>query len=153
MGIAKANAQGGVNGSISDTNTSGISYNRKGINQVEKEISNSEFVVFIDDFHYMDRNLQLDVAKQIRAAIGKNITVCVASVPHRSDDIVRSNHELRGRTCHIDTNFWSLGELEEIGKKGFDALNIELSDSDIKKLAVEACGSPQLEPDPKVFQH
>jgi hypothetical protein len=111
---------------------------------VEKEIAGSAFVIFIDDFHYMDRVTQTEVAKQIRAGSGRGIRICVASVPHRSDDVVRSNPELRGRTAHIDTAFWAVDELAKIALRGFDVLNMDIDPPTAKRLAVEACGSPQL---------
>lgn len=67
-----------------------------------------------------------------------------ASVPHRSDDIVRSNSELRGRTLNIDTEFWSDHELLQIAQIGLKALNISISDGFLIELAANACGSPQL---------
>lgn len=117
---------------------------RGGLSQAEKLLAGQSAVIFIDDFHYMDREVQTAVARQIRAASGRGIKFCVASVPHRSDDVVRSNHELRGRTTHIDTTFWSVADLTEIGRVGFACMLMRVPDSDIRALAVEACGSPQL---------
>lgn len=117
---------------------------RGGLSQAERLLAGTDTVIFIDDFHYMDRQTQTAVARQIRAASARGIKFCVASVPHRSDDVVRSNHELRGRTTHIDTTFWSVDDLTEIGKAGFPKLLMRVPDDDIRSLAVEACGSPQL---------
>ena len=55
------------------------------------------YVVFIDDFHYIERGVREEIGRQIKAAAEKGIRICTASVPHRSDDVVRSNPELRGR--------------------------------------------------------
>ncbi len=65
--------------------------------QVAREVGNSAYVLFLDDFHYMPRDLQADVAKQLKAAAELGIKTCVANVPHRADDVVRANPELRGR--------------------------------------------------------
>jgi hypothetical protein len=65
-------------------------------------------------------------------------------VPHRADDVVRSNTELRGRVSAIDTGRWPEAELEQIAYKGFQALNTDIAPSVIKQLSSEAFGSPQL---------
>ena len=117
---------------------------RAGLKQVQYKIAKSDFVVFLDDFHYMPRELQVEVAKQLKAAAELGIKICTASVPHRSDDMVRANTELRGRVQSIDMEYWNLRELEQIGKSGFPWLNMHVDDGFIARLAVEACGSPQL---------
>ena len=65
-------------------------------------------------------------------------------MPHRSDDVVRSNPELRGRTTNIDSSFWTIDELKQIAALGFEKLGAEISNEQISKFAEEACGSPQL---------
>jgi hypothetical protein len=117
---------------------------RSGLIQVEREIGNSDFIVLVDDFHYMERNLQTEVARQIKAGAERGIRFCVASVPHRSDDVVRSNPELRGRTTNIDSTFWSIDELAQIARQGFTVLEVNFPEQQIRRLAQEACGSPQL---------
>ncbi len=118
--------------------------NRGGLQHVQDIIANTDFVMFIDDFHYIDAALQRDIARQIKAASERGIRVAVALVPHRSDDVVRTNAELRGRVQHIDTDFWPLDELKEIGAIGFRQLNIDAADATLLDMAREACGSPQL---------
>lgn len=117
---------------------------RSGIDQVVREISGSDFVVFIDDFHYMTADVQKDVARQIKEAAEKGVIICTASVPHRSDDVVRSNTELRGRVRAIDFSYWANEEIQEIGVLGFHALGADISRETITRLANESFGSPQL---------
>ena len=100
--------------------------------------------MFVDDFHYMARELQVEVAKQLKAATEMGIKICAASVPHRSDDVVRANPELRGRVQAVDMAFWDEEELMEIATRGFPLLNMEVDADFMRRLAVEACGSPQL---------
>ena len=139
---------GGVSGSQTqmwnETNTSTITKARGGLAQVAREIGSSPYVLFIDDFHYMPRDLQAEVAKQLKAGAEFGIKSCVANVPHRADDVVRANPELRGRVQAVDMEYWSNTELEKIGLDGFPHLNINVADNFIHQLAVEACGSPQL---------
>lgn len=143
-GVASVSVGGGVSTSTAaNTNTSSVQQNR-GMSAVAREIANSDFIVFLDDFHYIDRNLQEPVGRQIKTGSEAGIRFCIASVPHRSDDVVRSNHELRGRTINIDTSFWSLEDLVKIGKQGFDQLNVDIDSSVILRFASESCTSPQI---------
>ena len=109
-----------------------------------KELGGTDFVIFIDDFHYIPREIQLEVSNQIKEAIRGGVKFICASVPYHSDDVLRANPDLRGRIFKLDFAYWSTEELCKIANRGFDALNIELSDAMIKGFASEAAGSPQL---------
>lgn len=140
-------AIGGKTESTSSTTGTGskaLTFSRTGIRQVQYEIGTSDYVVFVDDFHYMPRELQVEVAKQLKAATEMGIKICTASVPHRSDDVVRANPELRGRVQAVDMAFWDENELVEIATRGFPMLKMEVAADFMRRLAVEACGSPQL---------
>ena len=98
---------------------------RGGLSQVVREIANSDFVLLLDDFHYMRRDLQSEVAKLLKEAVRLGVKVCVAAVSHRGDDVVRANPELRGRVRTIDLNYWKENELIRIAQIGFEKLNIQ----------------------------
>lgn len=117
---------------------------RRGLAQVVEEIANSEFVLLIDDFHYMPRDVQEHVTKQLKEAVREGVKIIVASVLHRSDDVVRANPELRGRTVAIDFDYWEDGHLAEIAEQGFGILNAALDARSVASFATEASGSPQL---------
>ena len=114
------------------------------LDQIVKEIANSDFMVFIDDFHYIERSVREEIGRQIKAAAELGVRICTASVPHRADDVVRSNTELRGRVTAIDMAYWSIRELEEIAYRGFRELNVDLAPKLLSALAAESFGSPQL---------
>ena len=114
------------------------------LDAVVREIGDSDYVLFIDDFHYIAADVREEIGKQIKAAAEKGIRICTASVPHRSDDVVRSNSELRGRVTAIDMSYWFDDELEQIAFRGFRELNIDLAPTVQHALANEAFGSPQL---------
>jgi hypothetical protein len=127
----------GTYGHSSETSSRAI---RGGIDQVVHEIAGSSFTIFIDDFHYMPRDTQQEVAKQIKEAAEKGVRICTASVPHRSD-VVRSNPELRGRVQAIDSTYWSEAEILKIAEAGFPALGVVMAEASLKALAIEAFGS------------
>jgi hypothetical protein len=119
-------------------------FQTRGLQQVVKEIAGSSFTVFVDDFHYIDKEVQKDLGRQIKEAAEAGVRICTASVPHRSDDVVRSNPELRGRVAAIDTDYWSETELAQIGHLGFRELNIDIANPVLERMTGEAFGSPQL---------
>lgn len=140
------NAQGGttVEGSAARTSQYSEARSRRGMTQVIDEIAASSFVLLLDDFHYMPKDIQSEVAKQIKEAARLGVKICTASVPHRSDDVVRSNPELRGRIRAIDIPPWQLSELTEIGRLGFPAVGIDVPHITLQRFAKEASRSPQL---------
>lgn len=142
--VAAGRASTTVSAGGSTASGTSHSYSRAGLDQVVAEISDSAFVLLIDDFHYMDRAVQTEVAQQIKEAARRGVNICVASVPHRADDVVRSNPELRGRVQAIDVNYWSVEELVTIGRTGFPVLGLEVGDEILTRFAQEASGSPQL---------
>lgn len=142
--LAKATVGGSVSGSVGGERATSYALPTDLMGQVAKEIANSSFTIFIDDFHYMGRELQVEIGKQVKAALEKGIRICIASVPHRADDAVRANPELRGRLEAIDIEPWSETELRRIAHRGFEALHAPISQDCEKQFAHEAYGSPQL---------
>jgi hypothetical protein len=100
QGKAEAGGTLGAEKSAAVTKTFRLS----GLPQVIREIGKSDFTIFIDDFHYIPKDLQREIGQQIKEAAESGVRIVTASVPHRSDDVVRSNPELRGRVAAIDTN-------------------------------------------------
>jgi hypothetical protein len=138
----KAEATANVGGA--KTNETTEKFQPTGLQQIVKEIAGSDFVVFVDDFHYLPKEVQKEIGKQIKEAAESGVRICTASVPHRADDVVRSNTELRGRVQAIDTDYWNEDELEQIAYRGFRELNVDIAPAIMKRLTAEAFGSPQL---------
>jgi hypothetical protein len=97
-----------------------------GLREVIKEIGGSSFTVFVDDFHYIPKEVQKEIGKQIKEAAENGVRICTASVPHRSDDVGTEE------------------ELEQIAYRGFQKLNVDVAPAIVKRLTAEAFGSPQL---------
>jgi hypothetical protein len=117
---------------------------RSGMAQVIREIANSDFVILLDDFHYMDRTVQVEVAKYLKEAARHGVKIITAAVSHRGDDVVRALPELRGRVRSIDLRYWDLGELRAIADRGFNVLNAVVPNSVTETFTTESAGSPQL---------
>lgn len=143
-GVASVNLGGGFSTSTAANANSTATQQNRGMAAVAREIADSDFIVFLDDFHYIRRDLQEAVGRQIKTGSEAGVRFCIASVPHRSDDVVRSNHELRGRTINIDTSFWSFSDLKKIPTQGFEALNAAIDDAAVDRLVRDCCTSPQI---------
>ncbi|MEM5521494.1 hypothetical protein [Sulfitobacter sp. AS59] len=142
--FAKAKAEGEINGGVEFTTATSEKYGIEFFEAVVKELSGSEFVVFLDDFHYIPKESQIDIAKSIKAISERGVRLCIASVPHKSDDMVRANDELTGRIVSILFDYWRVSELELIANAGFAELGVDIAPDRIMQLATEALGSPQL---------
>ncbi len=101
-------------------------------------------VLVIDDFHYASSEMQMKMAQQLKDAIRRELKVVVVSLPHRADDAIRKNADLSGRLSLINIETWKEEDLKKIALKGFDKLDIKISDEIAGKLAVECLTSPQL---------
>ena len=109
-----------------------------------QELAGTGLVIFIDDFHYIPRLIQTELAKQIKEAIRQGVLFIISSVPYHSDDVIRSNPDLRGRIFSLDFNYWDSDFLKMIAYKGFEKSNLVCSNEVIDFLAIESAGSPQL---------
>lgn len=141
-------AKGSVDAGLSNTTGSGetITEHRPVtfLQLLVEEMANSGSVIFIDDFHYINRETQAVLAKEIKSVISEGVQIVCASVPYRSEDVLRANDELQGRLVGIDFDYWSVDVLSQIAERGFNELKVEVEPSFIRDFAVESAGSPQL---------
>jgi len=129
----------------SDAVTESQSHSRRGVRDIINFVDLENFVLLIDDFHYIDEDLQPKIAESIKGAAEKGVTVCVAVVGYRSENLEKVNPDLAGRVKRIELDYWEDDDLRKIAKKGFhNHLNIELDEEVIKSLVQESAGSPQL---------
>lgn len=143
-GIGEGELRGSFEGDYTTREDTSEQRGRRGLRQVVEDISESDFVLLIDDFHYIKRGVQADIAEAIKEAAREEISICVALVPHRSDDLVRANDDLRGRVRGLQIDYWDTHDLKQIAYKGFDVLDVDFSEHAIERFAKEAAGSPQL---------
>jgi hypothetical protein len=142
--ILKGKAEVGLESAIGKKDTVAVKVQFDPLHLLKRELGGSDFVLFIDDFHYITLEAQREVAEQIKEAIRNGVKVICASVPYHADDVIRANPDLRGRTVNIDLDFWDHDTLSKIASKGFAELGIRADTDLIRELAVESAGSPQL---------
>lgn len=105
---------------------------------------NNNKVLVLDDFHYIDDELQMYIARILKTELFNGLKAIIISLPHRADDAVRHNPDLIGRTTFIEIAPWSMDELAEIGRKGFSLLGYTIDEKNLRLLAQESIASPQL---------
>ena len=104
----------------------------------------NDLVLVIDDFHYIEQTVQKYIARTIKTELFNGLKAVILTLPHRSDDAIRLNPDLIGRTALIDIQDWTLAELEQIAETGFSLLGLELSEPLMTRMARECVASPQL---------
>ncbi|MBA3451554.1 MAG: hypothetical protein H0T42_00490, partial [Deltaproteobacteria bacterium] len=107
--------------------------NRRGLPQVVDELANKATTILLDDFHYIPRAIQADVAQQLKDAASRSVRICVASVPHRADNLVRALPELRGRVLAIDLDYWGRKDLLEIPRLGCAHLGLQIDSASLTR--------------------
>lgn len=111
---------------------------------ITKLLIEGQFVLVIDDFHYIRSEVQLYLARILKTELINGLKVIVLSLPHRTDEAIRLNPDLIGRTSFIELDPWSRRDLEEIARKGFPLLGVDISETVLRKIAEESALSPQL---------
>ena len=114
------------------------------LNLIIREFANTGFIIFIDDFHYIPKLIQNEIATLIKEAVRNGVLFVCASVPYHADDVILANSDLRGRMVKLDFDYWNSSALKRIAQKGFEALNVSVPEATIEAFANEAAGSPQL---------
>lgn len=109
-----------------------------------RDVKESGFVLFIDDFHYVADDVKNRLAEEIKEAVRHGLNIVCASVPYHSDDVIRANKDLRGRIVILDFDYWDSRLLREIARAGFAELKMNVADALTNRLSGEAAGSPQL---------
>lgn len=101
-------------------------------------------VLVIDDFHYVKKDVQLDVIRSMKSLVFRGLPVIFAAVPHRAFDVVRAEKEMTGRVEQLNVPFWTADELRGIAREGFAALNVRDGGGVVDRVIGEAFHSPHL---------
>lgn len=108
------------------------------------KLQTTEIALVIDDFHYIDKNVQKNIVRALKAPIMHGLPAVFIAIPNRKYDAVEVEREMTGRIENIEMPVWEEEELANIARQGFNALNVSINESLIKKLSKAAYGSPFL---------
>ncbi len=109
-----------------------------GVDLLEQVRANKKTLV-VDDFHYIQRDVQAPLVEQFKEAARAGCTIVVVSVPHRSDDVIRANPDLRGRLRLVEVSYWTEEELRNIAMLGFPILNLHPDEGLFDRFYVSIC--------------
>lgn len=98
----------------------------------------------VDDFHYIDKPIQKNIVRALKAPIMHGLPVIFIAIPNRKYDAVEVEREMTGRIENIEMPIWEEEELAEIARAGFKVLNVQIKKALIGKLTQAAYGSPFL---------
>lgn len=138
------NAGGSASETESTTDETVEVYGRRGLDDILEVNDVEQFVLLIDDFHYLSPELQTEIGEALKQASEGGLRICVALIPHRSDDLTQANPDLQGRALTLQLEYWDREDLMRIGEKGFQALNVSLPRDATEIFAKESAGSPHL---------
>ncbi len=138
------NAETGVGGKLLDSATESLDIKPDYLTLLVRELKGTGFIIFVDDFHYISREVQAEIAEVMKEAVREGLRFVLAAVPYHADDVLIANSDLRGRMLKLNFSYWGIGELSKIAELGFRALNYKITDATVRAFAAEAAGSPQL---------
>ena len=104
----------------------------------------NDVILVIDDFHYIKRDEQTEIVRNLKNLVFNGLKVVLLSVPYRAYEAIQAEVEITGRFVHVNVPDWDGTDLCEIAVKGFKALNVDFPKETTKLFACEANGSPQL---------
>lgn len=105
-------------------------------------LKNTNYQLIVEDFHYLDVDVQVSIFQQWKSFVDNEISVLVVSTTHHAADIAISNGDLVGRISHIELERWSKRDLAKIVRQGIEYLNFSLDDEIISLIAGESVGLP-----------
>ncbi|PWV88041.1 hypothetical protein [Pantoea ananatis] len=109
-----------------------------------KALSERNSSLIIDDFHYLEREIQGSFVRAIKPLVFDGVPVVLIAIPHRRYDAIKVEREITGRLENISMTSWNPDELKKIPITGFPLLNMDVSKEVISRLADESLGSPHL---------
>lgn len=92
------------------------------------EIGFEKFIV-LEDFHYLEIEVQIDFAVQLKAFHeNSKLTFVIVGVWSEENRLIVYNGDLTGRIVSINADHWSDEKLTEVITRGEELLNIEFSE-------------------------
>ncbi|MDQ0347060.1 ATP-binding protein [Ancylobacter vacuolatus] len=105
-------------------------------------LSYTNYVLIIEDFHYISDKEKVLLFQQWKRFIDNEISIVVLGTTHRAVDIANSNKDLIGRIRQIDIAQWSQTDLEAICHLGFGYLGVSFEKEFATSICQEAVGLP-----------
>lgn len=130
--------------SVNDSRSSTSSRQSLNVSVVKSALRLKPVPLVLDDFHFMDAALRLDVAKAVKDLIRITHVVLIA-IPHSSFEPLRTLPDMDWRVQTLEVAKWDDDELAQIARDGFPLLGIVDHLENIgMRLARESRGAPAI---------
>ena len=96
----------------------------------------------VEDYHYLSKPVQEVLFQQWKMFVDNEVSALVLGTTHHAIDIISSNKDLLARHSHIEVESWDVNDLEKIVTSGFAYLEVEIPESQSRKIARESVGLP-----------
>ncbi len=100
--------------------------------------------IVIDDFHWLDPTVQVEILRDLRRFIDRNGSVIVISVPERAEQILSQDMEMKKLCISVKSPDWDIEQIVRIGREGFKTLNVDIDDKTVRRLANYSHSNPML---------
>ncbi|HEY1503605.1 MAG TPA: hypothetical protein VGF92_04850 [Stellaceae bacterium] len=137
-------AKGGGSQSEARQTTSSLTYNNVTVIAAISRLLETQSVLMVDDFHYIDKDSQKAIIRALKGAVFKGLPVFLLAVPHRAFDPLIVESEVEGRFKHVPMPQWALDDLLQIPGSGFPALNVQVERSLQRRICEDSFGNPLL---------
>jgi hypothetical protein len=105
---------------------------------------NAGRTVVIDDFHYIDGDVQTALIRGLKQAVFDGLRVVLILIPHRMHQAATAEMDVDGRTQTIEIPAWQPRELFAIAETGVRELAVRMHATTIQTLVEESFQSPHL---------
>lgn len=98
--------------------------------------------IIFDDFHYYEPETQKEILQGLKPLLQERLTIVLISTSYGEDQPILAEPDMLARIRFVKVPDWSEDDLEEILRKGLDALNVTVAGKVITGIVHEAYGSP-----------
>lgn len=110
-----------------------------------KALQQSQRVLVVDDFHFIDSGVQREIIRAIKPLVFNDQRVVFAAITHRVHDVPMMVEDMAGRTDPLRIELWKPDELLVIAEKGFAKLGVVDKGANLaNELAANSFGSPHI---------
>lgn len=107
--------------------------------------SGKSVAIVLDDFHFIgDEATRMEILQALKPVADKGVTIIVVTLPYRDNFTAFQKSNIGGRNLILEIPTWTVPELAEIAHTGFKELNFFAKEEDIRLLAENSFGSPQI---------
>lgn len=141
-GILKFRANASASAQYATSNSVGRS--SLNVSVVKAALRDKPVPIVIDDFHFMDAALRLDVAKAVKDLIRITRVILIA-IPHATFEPLQQLPDMDWRVDTLQVKAWESNELAQIAKEGFSLLGVVDHDDLVgTRLSIESRGAPAI---------